>query len=83
MSRAGIDEYCWTTRDGRTISVGELDDDHLRAIFEFIRRRHRFNYGIFDEMAMRGLWDADRAVLARVEFKNLHLPRTLNGTIFL
>jgi len=74
---------CWTARDGRVILITELADDHLQAIFAMIRRRCRFNFEIFDEMAKRGLWAADRAVLSRCAFKALlsGAPTTRNGTV--
>ena len=59
----------WKTRDGREIAVEDMDDDHLLNCLNQIRRWGRFNYAVFDEAAKRGLWKADRGVLARFQLR--------------
>jgi len=83
MSEIGGSEANWVTRDGKVISVPDLDDDHLTNIFEMLRGKQQFNYAIFCEMVNRGLWDADLAVLARHEFRSVLRggPTTINGTV--
>ena len=31
----------WTTRDGRTLPIAEMTDDHLLATIRYLRRRNR------------------------------------------
>lgn len=81
MQCTRAEPYIWTTQNGRVIPVPELDDDHLKNIFNMIRGKERFNFGIFSEMVERKLWDADQGVLARYELRHHSAPRTLNGTI--
>ena len=71
----------WTTKDGRTIPVPDLDDDYLKNIFKMIRDKARFNFSIFLEMVDRGFWDADRGILSRRAFQLLGYPSTVNGTV--
>ncbi len=73
---------CWVTKDGRIIPFEEIEDDHLKAIFNMLRRKRHCNLMIFLEMIRRGFWDADPGVISRICFRAVlqGVSTTRNGS---